>query len=291
MQVIFHCGAHDTEENRLLTTLQRNNKRFRTVGAFVPEPDDFRPILRERLSALDKDDSAGDEPGALWKTILKDTPADRVIFSNPHFFGSRRRAVAPHLFYPEAELRLSELAKLFPYDQIELFMCLRNPASLLPTLLKQANRQRREEILEEVDPYSLRWSELVNRLRDNVPQIPITVWCFEDLPLIWAQIIRDISGMEMNDRIDGGMDLLASIMTKEGMKRLRDYLGKHPEMTENHRRRVFAAFLDKFARDEEIEEEIDLPGWTAEMVDYLGETYEEDIRLIEHIPGVTLIAP
>ncbi|EBA14458.1 hypothetical protein RSK20926_02277 [Roseobacter sp. SK209-2-6] len=290
MQVIFHCGVHDTEEDRLLTTLQRNEKRFRPVGTVVPDPEKYRGLLREGIAALESNKAEPETAETLWRSILNKKQANRVILSNPHFFGSRRRAVEPNEFYPEAEGRLAALTELFPEDQIQLFIALRNPASLLPVLVQQANPQRQREILAEVDPYELQWSSLLNRLRSIAPQVAITAWCFEDMPLIWGQIIREMSGLGENDRLEGGMDLLATIMTKEGMQRLRHYLGQHPDMDESQRRRVVTAFLDKFARDEEIEEEIDLPGWTDEMVDYLSQQYEEDIRLVEHIPGVTFIA-
>lgn len=62
-------------------------------------------------------------------------------------------------------------------------------------------------------------------------------------------------------------------------------------MTEMQKRRVMVAFLDKFAIEDEIEEELDLPGWTDELVDELTDTYEEDCFSLSRIPGVTVIAP
>ena len=44
-------------------------------------------------------------------------------------------------------------------------------------------------------------------------------------------------------------------MSKEGMQRFAAYLKSHPDMTEIQKRRVISAFLDKFALEEEIEEE------------------------------------
>ena len=44
-------------------------------------------------------------------------------------------------------------------------------------------------------------------------------------------------------------------------------------------------------KEPEVEEELDLPGWSEEFVDALSETYDEDVFLIERIPGVTLITP
>ncbi|WP_438955642.1 hypothetical protein [Cognatiyoonia sp.] len=48
---------------------------------------------------------------------------------------------------------------------------------------------------------------------------PITMWCNEDTPLIWSEIVRALAGIERAQRITGGFDLLATIMVPEGMKR------------------------------------------------------------------------
>jgi len=51
------------------------------------------------------------------------------------------------------------------------------------------------------------------------------------------------------------------------------------------------AFLDKFAKEEALDEELDLPGWTDRMIEDLSVIYDEDCEAIGHIPGVTMITP
>lgn len=291
MQVIIHSGAHGTEEDRLLKTLLRNKDRFLQRGTVVPGPGKYRTLLKECMAGLQQGSATENARDVLWDAILEEELADRVLLSNAHFFGSQRQSIDNNQFYPEAESRLMALQKLFEQDQLELFFGIRNPATILPVLLENAHPNRKAEVLGQLNPYELRWSDLFRRLRSAVPNVAITTWCYEDLPLVWGQVIRDMSGLEVNERLDGGMDLLSAIMTREGMQRLRQYLGDHPEMTEMHRRRVFAAFLDKYAREDALEEEIDLPGWTDTLVEDVSEFYEEDVDLLARIPGVTLIAP
>ena len=97
--------------------------------------------------------------------------------------------------------------------------------------------------------------------------------------------------MKPDSKIRGGMDLLASIMTREGMRRLRQYLHERPEMTEVFKRKVFAAFLDKFALEEELEEELDIADWTPEFVEEIEQAYDADVAQLQKIPGVTLLTP
>ncbi|MEP0156797.1 hypothetical protein [Pseudophaeobacter sp.] len=291
MQVIFHCGAHGTEEDRLLKTLLRNKDRFRLHGTVVPGPGKYRYLLKDCMAALQEGQATTEARDVLWDAILEEEQADRVLLSNANFFGSQRQSIEGSQFYPEAEARLLSLQHLFAQDKLELYIGLRNPATILPGLLENAHPDRKAQVLSNLDPYHLRWSDLLTRLRRAVPQVPLTVWCFEDMPLIWAQIIRDMSGLEMNQRLDGGMDLLSTIMSREGMRRLRQYLAQHPDMSETQQRRVMAAFLDKYVREDELEEEIDLPGWSEALIESVTALYEEDMQIVQRIPGVTMITP
>ena len=291
MQVIFHCGAHGTEEDRLLKTLLRNKDRFRLHGTVVPGPGKYRYLLKDCMAALQEGQATTEARDVLWDAILEEEQADRVLLSNANFFGSQRQSIEGSQFYPEAEARLLSLQHLFAQDKLELYIGLRNPATILPGLLENAHPDRKAQVLSNLDPFHLRWSDLLTRLRRAVPQVSLTVWCFEDMPLIWAQIIRDMSGLEMNQRLDGGMDLLSTIMSREGMRRLRQYLAQHPDMSETQQRRGMAAFLDKYVREDELEEEIDLPGWSEALIESVTALYEEDMQIVQRIPGVTMITP
>lgn len=291
MQVIVHTGAHATEEDRLLKSLLRNKEDFSKRGVAVPGPGKYRSLLKECFAALQAGSPAADSRDVLWDAILDEEEADRVVLSNPHFFGSPRNALQEDLLYPESVQRMQYLQQLFPYDQIEMFMGLRNPAGFLPALLEKASPQRLRDVRKNTDPLQLRWSEMMTRLRQAVPEVAITVWCYEDMPLIWGQILRDMAGVEPQEALLGDLDLLSTIMSAEGTQRLKSYLKMHSDLSEMQKRRVYAAFLDKFALEDALEEELDLPGWTDELVENLTEIYDEDMYQLQRIPGVTLIAP
>ena len=75
------------------------------------------------------------------------------------------------------------------------------------------------------------------------------------------------------------------------MTRFEEYLAAHPNMTEMQKRRVISAFLDKFAIEDAIEEEVNAPGWSEADIEAMTEIYEEDMFAVARIPGVTYIAP
>ncbi|WP_299408503.1 hypothetical protein [uncultured Roseobacter sp.] len=291
MQLVFHTGAHFTEEERLMKCLLRNNEAFAERGVSVPGPGKYRRLLRAIMSALASSEAAENAREVLLDAILDNEQADRVLLSDAHLFGAPRTVVRQGLLYPKAPERLVYMSQIFQHDEIELFMALRNPATFLPAVFEKSPASELADFMGGVDPRAVRWSDTLLRIREAVPQIGITVWCNEDAPLIWAQIIREIVGLEHGEKVVGGFDLLRDIMRKDGMQRFLAYLGKHPNINEIQQRRVMMAFLDKFAIEDAIEEELDMPGWTEELVDEMTQTYEEDVFAIARIPGVQLIAP
>ncbi|MDQ2093133.1 hypothetical protein [Rhodalgimonas zhirmunskyi] len=291
MQVIAHAGLHCTDEDRVIKCLLKNRALFSGIGTIVPPPGRYRKLLHQTLNALSEGTPTPDAREILLDAILEGDEADRLLISHEDLFGIDNMAPARSMLYPRASARLTELRSLLPEDPIELFFAIRNPATFLPDLLKRSKFDDMVQLTRGEDPRVYRWSHMVAQLRHDHPDMPLTIWCNEDTPLIWAQIIREMAGLNPGTKIKGGFDLLGEIMSKEGMKRFRAYLKQHPVMTEVQKRRVMTAFLDKYARDDMIEEEFDLPGWTEELIDELTEIYDEDVYEIARMPGVNFILP
>ncbi len=291
MYIVLHTGAHFTEEERLMKCLLRNKGDFAQKGVAVPGPSQYRRLLRDTLNALRGHQPTAEARDILLDDIFEGGRPERAILSNAHFFGAPRACLRQGVLYPNAPERLGLLRTIFQGDTIEMFMALRNPATLLPAMFDKSPQEEFDDFLGNVDPRTIRWSDMIAGLRDTVPDVRITCWCNEDAPLIWAQIIRDMADLPEGEKIIGGFDLLSAIMSGEGMQRFRAYLASHPVMTEVQKRRVMAAFLDKFALAEEIEEELDLPGWSDGLVEEMTERYDADVMRIAEIPGVRLILP
>lgn len=291
MQLVFHTGAHFTEEERLMKCLLRNKETFSARGISVPGPGKYRKLLRQTVSAMSENSPAAGARDVLLDAILDGEKTERVLMSHANFLGAPKSVVRKGLLYPDAAERVAHLASIFHGDELEIFMAVRNPATFLPACFAKSAQDDVSDFMRGADPRDLRWTDTFVRIRAAAPEIPVTVWCNEDAPLLWSQIIREIGGLEHGETVVGGFDLVADIISKEGMERLTAYLKSKPEMTEIQIKRVMVAFLEKFALDEEIEEEIDLPGWTDELVEELSEIYDEDVFALSRIPGVTLISP
>ena len=291
MDLILHTGVHYTEEERLLKSLLRNASTLNERGVAVPVPSTYRALIRDTLNAMHKTPAAPQARDVLLDAFLDDAQAQRVVLSDANLFRAPGTAMIGGMLYQHAPVRIMRMAQLFAQDRIEVFMGIRNPATLLPILHGATHRGTDAEFWGGKSPLDIKWSDTILALRAGAPEIPITVWCNEDAPVIWGQILRDLAGLDENTKISGAFDLLSSIMSKEGMVRFRSYLEAHPDLSELQRRRVVAAFLDKFALEEAIEEELDMPGWDDALVEQITENYDADVALIETIPGVRVIWP
>jgi len=293
MQVILHAGAHCTDDGKLLKTLFKNRDAFMERGIALPRPRHYRQLLTATVKALSKRSVGPDSRMAFLDAIMETdaSQVDRLILNNENFFCVPKIAFNKSRIYPLAGSRVALLTHLFSEDDVELFLSIRNPATHLPTMYAATPHTQFVEFLDGADPRDIYWSDLIKSIRQEAPNVHVTVWCNEDTPLIWSELVREIAGLAANEPILGGFDLLTEIMSAEGMGRFQSYLDSHPDMTEMQTRRVITAFLDKFAIDDMVEEEVDLNGWTEPLVDQLTEQYEEDIFEISRIPGVTLLEP
>lgn len=291
MRVILHAGVHFTDEDKLLKALRTNQDMLNFAGVSAPPPNTYRKQLRDMIAAVRSLGMASEPSFDATSLFEAASDTDRLVLSSSGFFGSPRMAVKSGKFYPDAEHRIDAFQSVFDGLKVELYIGIRNPASFLPALRHKIGSTAFDARLAGTDTHFLRWSELVLRLRDAFPVLPITVWCNEDTPLIWAEILRELSGVSPMEKLYGEYSLLSEILTDEGMKRFSNYLANNPSLTELQIRRITVVFLEKYAREDAIEEEVDLLGWTDEIIEELTELYEDDVDTISRIPGLRLLVP
>lgn len=291
MQLVLHTGAHYTEEERLLKSLLANKAVLTEKGVCVPGPSTYRGLFRDTLNAMYKSSASDGARDVLLDAVMDDSQAERAILSDANFFRTPATAMVEGMLYPAAPVRMMRMTQLFPEDELQIFMGIRNPATLLPILHEVSSDNSDAHFWGNKDPLDIRWSDTLTLLRDSAPEIPVTVWCNEDAPLIWGRILREMAGLTPHDKLAGEFDLLETIMSPEGMKRFRSYMAAHPEISGNQQQRVIVAFLDKFAIEDALEEELDMPSWTDDLVAEMTENYDEDVLRIQQIPGIRMLMP
>ncbi|OCX61021.1 hypothetical protein BFP70_16330 [Thioclava sp. SK-1] len=291
MQVVYHLGAHNTDEDRLIRALARNPNELAEHGVVVPHPRRYRLVLRDTLMALK---GASADPGQTEAVLAAVTDRDdigRIVFSHEFFLCVPERVITEQGFYVMVPSKLQPLANIFPDAEIEFHIALINPATLIPGLVARDKNRDYDEIMHGHDPRDMRWGPVIAAMKEAAPNARLVVWCNEDLPLIWPEVMRSLSALPEDQPLKGEQVVLRQIMTEGGFDRLAEYLTANPPKSILQRRKIVSAFLAKFARPEELEVEAALPGWTEELVDSLSALYDADVEDIAAMDGVEFITP
>lgn len=295
MRIVYHLGAHCTDDERLLRCLLKNRGVLAAQGIIVPGPTRYRTLLRETAVALKGQPASIDTQTLVLDQIMEEDRAERLILSWDSFLSFPTWAMDAGLYRAAAE-RVRAFSQIFPRIEAEFHLAIRNPATFLPALFdKQKNAKGGTKdfaaFLKNRDPLTIRWSEVVNRILELNPDVPLTIWCDEDTPLIWPEVLQAVSGHAPGTVLEDAHELLSHIMTPEGLKRMQAYLDSHSVTTPDLRRKVTTAFLDKFALPDRISVEIEVPGWTEDTVAALTTLYDQDVAQIRATAGVRFIDP
>lgn len=291
MQISLHLGAHLTDEDRLSRCLIKNRDLLAAEGIAVPGPGRYRELLRAATERLKGQPAASDATEALLDEIVAFDDARRVVMSSQDFLGPRPWAIRDGALYPRAGERLSQLRNLFPEHPVEAHIAIRNPATFVASLVQVVHEKARNRLLELPDIGALRWSGPVTAMREACPDVPLTVWCDEDTPYLWHEALRAVSGHSPGTTLEHTYDWFSQVMTPQGLETMLRWLRDHPPATEDQRRRIISAFLDKFHDAEKVDVDLNLPGWTEDIVDTLTALYDEDVQRIAGMEGVTLLTP
>ena len=292
MKIIFHIGVHCTDDDKLLHGLLGNRGALAKSNVIVPKPHRYRTLLRKTMVSTRGMPVSTDTQETLLDAVMDQDEVERVIFSNQSFLCVWQNAVGRDGLYPTAAEKAAWFRALFPDHQIEFHFAIRNPATFLSALYQRAGGQMSfDEVTGGADPHALRWSDMVSRLRAAAPDVPLTIWCDEDTPLIWPDILHAVAGLDPAVPMSHEHDILEGVMAPEGLAQMTAYLAAHPPRTAAQRRRIVTAFLDRYALDEAMDMELDIPGWSDDDVDAMTEAYDRDVDAIAQMPGVTFIAP
>jgi hypothetical protein len=291
MRIVYHLGVHCTDEERLLKCLLVNRAALASEGIIVPGPARYRTLLRDTAASLQGRTASKDTQQLILDEILEDVDdVKRVILSWDNFLAFPQWVLRGAL-YLTAGARMRSITRIFPDCDAEFHLAIRNPASFLPALLKMQGGRTYLDVMDGIDPRDLFWSEMILDLAEANPGVPIHVWCDEDTPLIWPEVLQMVSGHSPDITLEGTDSLLGSLLSSNGMSRYYNLLNKRPPSTVTQRRKIVSWFLMKLALPQRMEVSVDLPGWTAELAETLTLQYDQDLARIAAIPGVTLTLP
>jgi len=261
------------------------------AGIEVPDTARFRTSILDAVKTHAQEGLAPDAGDVLLDGIISAESTERLVLSTARFLAPLPSAVRWTQFCPMAESRVRGLRALFAKHDVSMFLAIRNPASFIPALLGSVNDTQANVIRSDLQPTELRWSDLVRTIRQQFPEAPITVWCDEDTPFLWEDVLHTVSGYDGPEPLAHVYDWFDTVMVEGGAAKLAAYMENAPPDRKSERQRIIAAFLDKFCDEAKIDIDVSTTGWSEDMVDLLSELYDEDVANLGAMDGVTLLQP
>ncbi|MCX7889729.1 MAG: hypothetical protein N2422_08395 [Rhodobacteraceae bacterium] len=291
MQAVFHLGAHGTDDGRLVRCLLRSRGLLEAEGVAVPTPLRYRKLIRETLMRLRGGEPGEEDRAAILDAVLDgDLPA-RLVLSGDGFLGLAARALDGGRIYPAARRRAAGLANLFPEDACEFHIAIVHPAAFATALLARPDAAEVAAALAGADPLGLRWTPVIAALCDGVPDARIVVWCHEDAPLIWPEVLRTLIGRPAFGPLEGEEAFVQGLLSPEGQAELARRLAAAPPGDIGARRAAVADCLSLHPLPGALDLPCTVPGWTADTIARMTEIYEAELADVATLPGVEVIVP
>ena len=131
MQIVYHIGAHCTDQDALHASLVKNKAALVQNQVALPHPRKYRNVIRENLQAMargERPDMSGEE---LLADILGDSDAKRMILTNANFIYVPNQIFEGGDFYALVLEKLQAFGTLFHGHDIELLICMRDPGTFI----------------------------------------------------------------------------------------------------------------------------------------------------------------
>ena len=201
MRIAYHLGAHCTDEERLIRCLLKNRGVLGAQGIVVPPPSRYRTLLRDTAIQLKGAEATLETQALVLEQIMAEDSATRLILGWDNFLSFPNWALQGK-FYPAAGERVRAFSRIFPGVETEYFLALRNPATFIPAIMAKEPAKDYDAVMAGADPRSLRWSEMIGRLQAANPGAQMTIWCDEDTPLIWPDVLQSVAGPRPGRALD-----------------------------------------------------------------------------------------
>ncbi len=290
VDISYQIGSQFDGSGELVWTLRRNATTLVDAGVAVPRPRTYLKKIRALAQSAEEQETATSAQEELLFAADGDATIRRKVFLDRHMMQPE-----PHLWdglrwFPNIGVRAAQVRGLFPDAKMCFFIGLRNPATLLASILESGQYASFSDPQQMPDPFLLSWHDVIADIRAHVPDARVIAWCHEDLPFVFERVLLAAAGLPENVQLEGYLAPLEGIITKEGMDRLSTYLAERSEFPAQTRARIVSIFADKFAEKNVPEGDPSFPGWTPERQNLMEQNYQKDIRAVAGLKGVELVA-
>lgn len=288
----LHIGVHFAGAAYLPESLNANEGLLKKTGMHAPSPRQARAAILGMIDQLDGLPPILPEEEAVLSRLRGDTGARNLFMFDDRWAAPLRSAFNGDILYSEIDERVLPVAELFASSKLQISLSLLNPGVFLNNSLSSEPAEKHvRDFIKRIDPETLRWRDTVAKLRKALPDVPLLLWCEEDAPLIWPDVLRHLFNLPDDCPVLARLAPLRPLIEKEGFIRLETYLRKHPPETRAQYEQVIMLFLDKYGKHEALIPHCDVPSCNAETLEIMSANYEEDVAYLAQQDGITFLLP
>ncbi len=289
MQIVYHVGAHGSDQTKLVRTLLRNREGLLRHGVEIPAPNRYFGVFGEAITSLNGGEASVEMQQILLDMLVDHEDSQRLVLSQSMFLGTPQRALSKTGLYPLSPRRLRGLSNLFPDSVVEFHLAVVHPATQVAQLVAR-NKGDYDGIVNGADPRNLRWAPAVRAMLEAVPDREFVIWAQEDLPFTWPEVLRRIAGVGTEVPLIGEDTVLAELLSPDILHELQAHLLANPALTIRARRDLVEQALAAGSMATAMETDIALPGWSQDLIDELSDIYAADLAELAAISGVEFIS-
>lgn len=293
MELRLFIGAHLTGLEHMRAQLEANRPLLEQAGTLLPDRATAGQALSNALKAIRKKKATPQTGPNMIEHLTGGAECVRVLVIDPDISGSMLRPTKNGVFYPRGSATVAHLARqLEGVADIRLYFATRNPATMFPASyaasLKFQPKVSFEDYVRGVDPYSLRWSEYLERIQVGERALPVTTWSWEDYPRQWRECAQAFAGLPNKEELEDCGATFPPEISVAGALRLHALLAEAPERSGEEFDALFERVSEEFPASAGIAHE-DI--WPEELVRGLSEAYDDDLYYIDRMEGLVTIRP
>lgn len=282
MHVHVHIGVHFAGADQISRAMEISRQSIAAEGVRLGHPGIWQPALRDALSERRRNRLPED-----WiETTLGTRNLRRLVLIDPDVLGHPVHLLRDGVFYHGADLQIRRLNELFRDHNLSLSLALRAPKAFVDALHEQYDPDGSRSFGEHIKMEDLSWSPVVRSVREAAPHAPLFVSRYEDHPLIWPFLLRDITDIPVHVPLEGDDMLVKEMLPQGAHERLQRYLTGHNPKTEAQYAQTVKGFFTLY----NVAETLDTPAGQLRRRAKERSTgkvsYASDISAIANLPGI-----
>jgi hypothetical protein len=281
----LHFGVPYFFGDQLIRTLRTSQEKYPEDDVFVPDPDSYRQVLGRKAAGELGGTLLPMEEEHLVKALKPEVK--NLILSFNALFGGPATLIKQGALYPMAVERLSSALKLFPNKDPRLTLTVANPGVMISSLISEGHIKTSSP--EQAACMRPLWYDLVESLSEAFPDMPITIAPMEDSHVTWPILLHKIQDLPEDRGAAGSLAMAMNILTPHGREVLTESVNATPLTQIGQLIALIEMAVNTYCDPKCLEKEIDLPGWTQEVIDDFDVLYEQDIDCCADLDNVTVL--